>query len=171
MTGGCKTQVTLHDKCIGGSRGGGARRAPPLRVQILSFWHAKFSKRSHLRGPRPHLRGSRPPLREILDPPLKCINVYNNYNSYLTGPDFNPFQVKEHITVVRSFTSHCKITILYTAMSRSTWFLTCHFRPEARGIVSFWLVECADVKLQEGEKFLLAVLLYLMTCLPAWVSL
>ena len=28
--------------------GGRARRAPPLRVQILSFWHAKFLKRSRL---------------------------------------------------------------------------------------------------------------------------
>ena len=33
---------------------GGARPAPPPpRVQILSFWHAKFSKRSRLGGPRP----------------------------------------------------------------------------------------------------------------------
>ena len=51
---------------------GGARpaRAPPLRVQILSFWHAKLLKRSRLGGPRPPVRGPRPPLREILDPPL-----------------------------------------------------------------------------------------------------
>ena len=45
---------------------GGSRRAcpahAPLKVQILSFRHTKFSKRNHLGSPRP--------LREILDPPL-----------------------------------------------------------------------------------------------------
>ena len=62
---------------------GGVRpaRAPPLRVQILSFWHAKFSKHSRLGDPRPPVRGPRPPLREILDPPLlgyrfPCTPVY-----------------------------------------------------------------------------------------------
>ena len=57
--------------------GGRARHAPPLRVQILSFWHAKFSKRSRLGGPRPPLRGPRPPLREILDPPLPNTPHFN----------------------------------------------------------------------------------------------
>ena len=37
----------------GGSRGGCRRRAPPLRVQILSFWHTNFSKRSRLGSWRP----------------------------------------------------------------------------------------------------------------------
>ena len=41
--------------------GGRTRRVPPLRVQILSFWHAKFLKHSHLGGPRPPVRGPRPP--------------------------------------------------------------------------------------------------------------
>ena len=53
--------------------GGRARHAPPLRVQILSFWHAKFLKRSCLGGPRPPVRGPRPPPMEILDPPLQYI--------------------------------------------------------------------------------------------------
>ena len=35
---------------IGGSRGR-ARRTPPLRVRILSFWHAKFSKRNCFGSP------------------------------------------------------------------------------------------------------------------------
>ena len=34
----------------------------PLRAQILSFWHTKFSKRNCLRSPRPPT-GSTPPLR------------------------------------------------------------------------------------------------------------
>ena len=54
---------------IGGSRGARPARAP-LRVQILSFWHAKFSKHSRLGGPRPPPTRSTPPLWEILDPPL-----------------------------------------------------------------------------------------------------
>ena len=41
--------------------GGRARRTPPLRVQILSFWHTKFVKRNRLGSPRPPLRGPRPP--------------------------------------------------------------------------------------------------------------
>ena len=45
---------------IGGSRGR-ARRAPPLRVQILSFWHAKFSKHSRLGGPQPPYEVHGPP--------------------------------------------------------------------------------------------------------------
>ena len=40
----------------------------PLRVQILSFWHMKFSKRNCLGSPRPH-----PPTRST---PLSCIYVY-----------------------------------------------------------------------------------------------
>ena len=43
----------------GGSRGC-RQRAPPLRAQILSFWHTNFSKRSRLGSWRP-LRGRRPP--------------------------------------------------------------------------------------------------------------
>ena len=46
---------------IGGSRRGAPGAHPPLRVQILTFWHAKFSKRSRLGGPQPPLRGPRPP--------------------------------------------------------------------------------------------------------------
>ena len=41
----------------------------PLRVQILSFWHTKFSKCTRLGSPRP----PPPPPREILDPPLTSI--------------------------------------------------------------------------------------------------
>ena len=41
--------------------GGHTRCVPPLRVQILLFWHAKFSKCSHFGGPRPPVRGPRPP--------------------------------------------------------------------------------------------------------------
>ena len=37
--------------CIGGSRGRAQQR--PLEVQILSFWHTKFSKCNHLGSPRP----------------------------------------------------------------------------------------------------------------------
>ena len=44
---------------IGGSSGR-RRRTPPLRAQILSFWHTNFLKRSHLRNWHP-LRGRRPP--------------------------------------------------------------------------------------------------------------
>ena len=44
--------------------GGRARRAPPLRVPILSFWHKTFSKRNHLGSPHPLLRGPRPPYRK-----------------------------------------------------------------------------------------------------------
>ena len=43
---------------IGGSRGR-ARCMPPLRIQILSFRHTKFSKCNRLRSPRP-LRGPPP---------------------------------------------------------------------------------------------------------------
>ena len=32
----------------------GARPSPHLGVQILSFWHTKFSKRNHLRSPPPY---------------------------------------------------------------------------------------------------------------------
>ena len=46
----------------GGSRGR-RRRAPPLRVQILSFWHTNFSKRSRLGSWRPPTR-SAPPYRK-----------------------------------------------------------------------------------------------------------
>ena len=55
-----KLHVTVT---IGGSRGARPARAPPppLRVQILSFWHAKFSKRSRLGGPQPPIRGPRRP--------------------------------------------------------------------------------------------------------------
>ena len=38
---------------IGGSRGGRTRRTPPLRVQILTFRHTKFSKHNRLGSPRP----------------------------------------------------------------------------------------------------------------------
>ena len=44
---------------VGGSRGR-AWCVPPLRVQILSFWHTKFSKCSRLGSPCPPTR-SRPP--------------------------------------------------------------------------------------------------------------
>ena len=47
--------------CIGGSRGGARPARAPLWVQILSFWHAKFLKRSCLGGPRPPVWGPRPP--------------------------------------------------------------------------------------------------------------
>ena len=45
---------------IDGSRGR-ARRTPPLRVQILSFRHTKFSKCNCLGSRRPPLRGRRTP--------------------------------------------------------------------------------------------------------------
>ena len=48
---------------------GGSRGHAPLRVQILSFWHTNFMKRSHFWSPCPPMR-STPPLREILDLPL-----------------------------------------------------------------------------------------------------
>ena len=45
----------MHDRKTlysGGSRGH-RRHVPPVRVQILSFWHTKFSKRSRLGSWRP----------------------------------------------------------------------------------------------------------------------
>ena len=41
----------------------------PLRIQILSFWHTKFSKCNRFGSPRPPYE-VHAPLREILDPPL-----------------------------------------------------------------------------------------------------
>ena len=68
---------------------GGSRRVPgehpPLRAQILSFWHTKFSKRNCL--------GSLcPPPREILDPPL--VAIY----SHLVGPETSLEQTKKKAT-------------------------------------------------------------------------
>ena len=51
---------------------GGTAGVCPPRVQILSFWHTNFLKRSHLGSWRPPTR-SAPPLREILDPPLPSL--------------------------------------------------------------------------------------------------
>ena len=64
----------LQIQCIssGGSRG--RRRRAPLRVQILSFWHTNFSKRSHLGSWRPPYEVGAP-LREILDPLLISIRI------------------------------------------------------------------------------------------------
>ena len=62
-----KIRIYNGEELIGGSRG-----APPACtpwVQILSFWHTNFSKRSRLGSWHPP-RGRRPP-REILDPPLE----------------------------------------------------------------------------------------------------
>ena len=54
--------------------GGAAGARPPLRVQILSFWHTNFSKCSRLGSWRPPTRSARP-LREILDPPLISVRI------------------------------------------------------------------------------------------------
>ena len=40
----------------------GGRRRRPLRVQILSFWHTNFSKRSHLRSWHPPTRSAPSPM-------------------------------------------------------------------------------------------------------------
>ena len=71
-------------RSIGGSGGGGGAPGarPPPRVQILLFWHAKFSKCSRLGGPRP-------PPTEILDPPLRSIQEY----FHVTPSFFQPDQV------------------------------------------------------------------------------
>ena len=70
-----KRQYILEYTVHGGSKG--AHPAPP-RVLILSFWHTNFTKRSRVRNWHPSLRGGRL-LREILDPPLKYINVVSVY--------------------------------------------------------------------------------------------
>ena len=67
--------------------------APPPKVQILSFWHKKFSKHSCLGSWHPSpLRGRRP-LLEILDPPLflascigenACLQIMRNYGNFQT---------------------------------------------------------------------------------------
>ena len=69
------TKITIFVQikwCIGGSTLADARRTPPLRVQILSFWHTKFSKHNRLGSSPPPPRGPRPPW-EILDPPLRSL--------------------------------------------------------------------------------------------------
>ena len=62
--------------CIGGSRGGVMAHAP-RRVQILLFWHTKFSKRNLLGSPGPPYE-VHTPLREILDPPLTYVTMTPN---------------------------------------------------------------------------------------------
>ena len=58
---------------IGGSRGR-VQRTPPLRVQILSFRHTKFSKRNRLGSWHiPYEVDAS--LREILDPPLVDVQI------------------------------------------------------------------------------------------------
>ena len=69
---------------------GGVPGARPLRVQILSFWHTKFSKRNRLGSQRPPAR-STPPLREILDPPLKCI--YKSIIPYTKTLEHSPMNL------------------------------------------------------------------------------
>ena len=54
----CRITLLLQWRIQGGRR----RHAPPPWVQILSFWHTNFSKRSRLRSWRPPLRGQRPPM-------------------------------------------------------------------------------------------------------------
>ena len=72
-TANCKTIS------IGGSRGG-APDARPLWVQILSFWHAKFLKRSRLGDARAPPYEVHAPLREILDPPLISNSINHQWS-------------------------------------------------------------------------------------------
>ena len=83
------TRIWNFINLIGGSRGRARRMPPPLRVQILLFWHTKFSKCNHLGRSMPPLRGRRL-LWEILDPPLESGSITGT----ATLPhcmSFNPF--------------------------------------------------------------------------------
>ena len=55
--------------------------APP-RVQILSSWHTKFSKRNHLRSPCPRLRAPRPPTGNPGSATVVII-AFHNFDWYL----------------------------------------------------------------------------------------
>ena len=66
---------------IGGSRRGVPGARPPQRVQILSFWHRKFSKSNRLGSPRPYEVHA--PLLEILDPPLIKSQKYAKTDSFI----------------------------------------------------------------------------------------
>ena len=62
-------------KSSGGSRGH-TRCTPPLSIPILSFWHANFTKHTHIGSCTPPLTRLALPLREILDSPLKSAACY-----------------------------------------------------------------------------------------------
>ena len=76
--------------------GGRRRRAPPLSVQILLFFHTNFPQRCHV-GPWSPLRGLRPPLREILDPPLINAQLCEDLEKLLIKYDYNVFILEYQI--------------------------------------------------------------------------
>ena len=82
----------------------GAR--PLLRVQILLFWHTKFSKRIRLGSPRL----PPPPLREILDPPLKISDdrFEHQWSRFWTSPtDASDIQRMDRALLVNIIPPQC----------------------------------------------------------------
>ena len=75
----------------GGSRGGRHRHVPPPRVEILSFWHTNFTKRSRLGSWHPPMRLA-PPLREILDALLWYVVNYHR-PAFKCEPDVGHIQI------------------------------------------------------------------------------
>ena len=75
---------------IGRSKGGGARDAPPLWVQIVLFSCSFWEIFDQIIGWRPHVGGWRCLLWQILDPPLHVIRwtdvcIYTgSYFKYIT---------------------------------------------------------------------------------------